>query len=196
VTDLRITPSSFYIVSFDALDDNVVHRYADGHHYVSSFSDSWSAVKSMPPDEERWCNGGAIDIGADGNIYYTQFTPYEIRKFTPTGELLMTIHRENDFKPPRVERKGDSVSYHMYSGSFAIFVLPDGKIMNVANYVRGEDAVMSSTIVDLFDADGRFLKSRNLERRVSFRCRDKENFFYAFEEREVPLVVKYRLQLP
>jgi hypothetical protein len=196
ITELLIAPKDLYVACFDAVDDKVVHRYDATHHYVSSFSDSWSAVKSMPPDEETWCNGGMIDIGADGNLYYTQFTPYEIRKFSPTGELLLTIHRENDFKPPRVERKGDSVAFYMYSGSFGIFVLPDGKIMNVVNYVRGEDAIMSSTIVDLFDADGRFLKSRNLERRVSFRCRDTKNFLYAFEEREVPQVVKYRLQLP
>jgi 6-bladed beta-propeller len=195
VTDLRVAARNLYIACFDPVDDKIVHRY-NGKHYVSSFSDSWSAVKTMPPDEEFAWNGGTIDIGSDGNVYYTQFTPYEIRKFSPTGELLLTIHRENDFKPPRIERKGDSVAFYAYSGSFGIFVLSDGKILNVANYVYGDDAILSTTIVDLFDADGRFLKSRNLERRVSIRCRDAKNYLYASEERDVPQVVRYRLQLP
>jgi hypothetical protein len=194
VTGIEITPRGVYIAAFDALTDKVVHRFDSGYGYLSSFSDSWSAVESMPPDVERSWNGGAIDVGPDGCVYYTQFTPYEIRKFSPEGALLLTIHRQNDFKPPRVERVGDGMRFYSYSGSFRVLALSDGKILNVSNYVRSDtDAAATRTVVDLFDAEGRLLKSRQLSARVSIRCLDASGRLYAIEEREVPQVVRYRL---
>jgi hypothetical protein len=192
VVRLCPAPKGLYIACFDAVDDKVVHQYDAKHRYVRSFSDSWSAVEKMPLDVERWCNGGAIDVGPDGGVYYTQFTPYEIRKFSPDGELLLTIRRQNDFKPPRVERIGDSVSFYNYGGSFGIFVLSDGSILNAATRVNDDHKIVG-TILDLFDADGRLLKSIQVRGKVWIRCRDERDKLYASEEREVPQVARYRL---
>ncbi|HXV13911.1 MAG TPA: hypothetical protein VEC56_06860, partial [Candidatus Krumholzibacteria bacterium] len=191
-TGLSPAAGGLYVASFDAVSDKVVHRYDALHRWVSSFSDSWSAVESMPFDVERWCNGGAIDVGPDGSVYYTQWTPYEIRKFTPDGKLRLTIRRENDFKPPRVERQADSVAFYNYTGSSAILVLSDGRILNVVSVVADDHKIVG-TLLELFDADGRFLKSIKVDRLVGIKCRDARDRIYAWEARVVPQVVRYRL---
>jgi hypothetical protein len=198
VTDLTIAHNGLYVACLDPAADKVVHRYDAAHRYVSSFGDSWSAVEAMPPVVERYCNGGAVDVDADGFVYYTQFTPYEIRKFTPEGELLLTIRRENRFmKPPRVERYGDSTAFHPYSSSFCIIALANGMIVNVVScFPNDTNPRYAKTVIDLFDADGRLLQSLTKERRISIRCRDAAGRLYAFEKREVWQVVRYRLQLP
>jgi hypothetical protein len=104
----------------------------------------------------------------------------------------MTIHRENDFKPPRVEREGDSVAFYNYTGSSAIFVLSDGRILNVVSVVADDHKIVG-TLLELFDADGRLLKSVKVDRLVGIRCRDARDRLYAWEAREVPQVVRYRL---
>jgi hypothetical protein len=198
ITNLRVFPKALYIACFDPVGDKVVHRYDAQHTYLSSFSDSWSVVKPMQPDEEFAWNGGAIDVDAGGYVYYTQFTPCEIRKFSPAGELLLTIHRENTYlKPPRVERHADGATFYSYSMSVGIVALDDGKFINVVRYLPNDiDLTNAKTVLDLFDAEGRLLKSMVKEGRVTIRCRDAKGRLYAIEEHEVPEVVRYRLQLP
>lgn len=197
ITDIRVAPKSLYVSCYDYVDKKVVHRYDALHRYVSSFSDAWSVVKPTPPGE-LWAQGGAIDVDANGYVYYTQFTPYEIRKFSPEGELLLTIHRENNYmKPPRIEREGDSVRFYSYSGSICIVALANGMILNVvAHFPSDTDFMNVKTILDLFDADGRLLKSIIKEGRISFHCRDAKGRLYASRESDVPEVARYRLQLP
>lgn len=197
ITNLRIAPKDLYVSCYDPVDKQVVHRYDAMHRYVSSFSDAWSVVKPTPPGE-IWAQGGAIDVDATGHVYYTQYTPYEIRKFSPEGDLLLTIHRENDYmKPPRKERQGDSVRYYIHSGSWCVIALPNGMILNALVYVPSDtDATNVKTILDLFDADGRLLKSTIKEGRLLFHCRDAKGRLYASRESDVPEVVRYRLQLP
>lgn len=185
-----------YVVCLDLASDKLVHFYDARCRYVRSFSDARSAVVKMLPDETGWANGGEIDVGADGNVYYTQFTPYEIRKFSPGGKLLLTIHRDNDFiRPPKIERTGNSATFYGFTASCGVVALADGKIMNVVLLV-GNDYKPSGTVVDLFDADGRLLKSLKLARSVRVRCRDQRDRVYAVEDRGVPQVVRYRIGYP
>jgi len=198
ITKVRLAPNALYLACFDPVDDKIVHRYDATHSYLSSFSDSWSAVEAMQPDEEFAWNFGMIDVDANGYVYYTQATPYEVRKFSPQGELLLTIHRENKYmKRPRIERHGDGATVYSYSMSFCIVVLDDGKFINVLRYLPNDtDFTNVKTVLDLFDAEGRLLKSTVREGRISIRCRDAKGRLYAIEEHEVPEVVRYRLQFP
>jgi hypothetical protein len=194
VIDMEAVSTAFYVACYDYVDKKVVHRYDATHRYVSSFSDSWSVVKPTPPGE-LWGQGGFIDVDSNGYVYYTQFTPYEIRKFSPEGELLVTIHRENDYmKPPRIERNGDAATFYGYSASICILALSNGMILNVVSYVPSDtDIVNVKTVFDLFDADGRLLKSIMKEGRIVVRCRDAQGRVYASRESDVPEVVRYRL---
>lgn len=194
---VKVGAGGTYLAWLDPAGHKVVHRYDEGHAYLSSFSDSYAVVKPMDRmDEAAFC-GGAIDLGVDGTVYFTQSTPYEIRTFTPGGRPRMTIHRENDFmQTPRVERNGDRVTYHAYAASVSVLALPDGRIMNVVMVPPEQDGAGAHTIVDLFGADGRLLKSRRLEGRISLRFLDRSHRLYAIEERDYPVVVRYELKLP
>lgn len=194
VTGLTLMPKELYVVCLDPSTDKLIHHYDEKRNFVRSFCDARSAVVKMLPDEKNFANSGAIDIGADGNVYFTQSTPYEIRKFSPQGELLLTVHRENNFiEPPRIERQGDSVAFYGYSGSTAIVALPDGRFLNAVLHLTDHRWAEGETIVDLFDAEGRLLKSINLGRRCVIKYHDRNGKIYAIEDRDVPTVVRYRL---
>lgn len=189
--------NGIYLAWLDPVAHKIVHRYDRRHEYLSSFSDSHAVVKAMDPMEEPVFCGGAIDLAADGTVYFTQSTPYEIRAFTPDGRLLLTIHRANDFmQPPRVERHGQGATFHAYPASVNILALPGGRIMNVVNIPPDDDDAPGHTILDLFEADGRLLKSRRFDRRLSVRCSDRDGRVYAVEERDYPVVVRYELKMP
>ncbi len=131
--------------------------------------------------------GGFIDVGADGMIYFTQMTPYEIRKFSPSGDLVMQVFRENDFvTTPLIERKGSSVTYHPWSGSQAIFALPDGKFLNVVGLFRDEKP--AGTILDLFDAEGHLLFSQRLEWYFIPQWLDGSGNLYAYDAGDLAVV--------
>jgi len=192
VMGLTLLPRGLYLVCLDASTDKLIHYYDEKRIYVRSFCDARSAVVKM--ENKNWGNGGSIDIGADGNAYFTQSTPYEIRKFSSKGELLLTVHRENNFiQPPRIERKGDSTTYYGFSGSMNIMALSDGRMLNAVLHMINDESGESETIMDLFDADGRLLKSVNLGHRSLIKCHDRNGRIYASEDRDVPTVVRYRV---
>ncbi len=193
VHNVRPVSNGTFVVCLDPATDQLVHFYDAERRFMRSFAPARSAVETMRPDEKMWMNGGVIDVGADHNIYFTQFTPYEIRKYAPDGTLLLTIHRASDFMiPPKIERQENSAAFYMGSGSSAVLALGDGRILNVVLVVDA-DHQPAGTVLDLFDADGHLLKSTKLGRRVFVKCRDADDRIYASEEREVPQVVRYRL---
>jgi hypothetical protein len=194
---LKAGAGGVYLASLDTVDHKIVHRYDAQHRYLGSFSDSWAIVKPMDTTEELATCGGTIDIGPDGTVYFAQFTPYEIRKFSADGRLLLTIHRESDFMlPPRIERTGDSFRIQSSAGSGGVLVLPDGKLMHLTMCFPDRDARHTRTIVDIFDTDGKLLKSRTLGGRVAVRFIDDKWRAYSIEERVYPLVVRYEIRLP
>jgi hypothetical protein len=197
VTRIRIVPGGMYVSSFDPATHTMVHRYDSGHHYVSSFSTAWPGTRPMKPDEALAGCSGAIDVDADGNVIYTQWMPYEIRKFSPDGNLSLTIRRENDFMvPPTFERTAEETKMHDHGGSVGVLALPGGRILNVAIVHRGEDTTWPATYLDLFDTDGRLLKSRRIEGALAFRWLDASGMAYAIVTKTCPQVVRYRFEFP
>ncbi len=197
ITRMRIVPAGFYLASFDPVTRTMVHRYDGKHDYVSSFSASWSVVKPMQPDEAFMACYGTIDVDAGGNVLYTQGVPYEVRKFSPDGKRLLTIHRQNDFMfPPAVERTKDGVSFRSFGGSAAVLALPGGRIMNVAVVVPRDNEARRVTYLDLFDADGRLLKTRRLEGAVNLQYRDAAGRLYGILTKDYPQMARYRLEMP
>jgi hypothetical protein len=193
ITRIRMTPTATYLACFDPTTKTMVHRYDGKHAYVSSFSASLSAVKEMASDVALASCSGSIDVDADSNVLYTQIMPYEIRKFSPDGTLLLTIHRQNDFMfPPTFERN----TIRGYGGSTAVLALPGGRIMNVAVVVPRDNGARRVTYLDLFDADGRLLKTRRLEGGIQLRYRDAAGSVYAIVTKNYPQMARYRLEMP
>ena len=197
VVKVEVGANGIYLASLDPVDHKIVHRYDARYRYLASFSDSRAAVKPMEFSEEFATCGGSIDLGPDGAVYFAQWSPYEIRKFTPDGRLVLTIHRANDFLVlPHIERTNDSFSIRWNAGSAGVIVLPDGRLMHVTTCFPGDDDSRAYTVVDLFDANGRLLKSRRFAGRIAMQCVDDSWRAYSIEARDYPIVVRYEIRLP
>jgi hypothetical protein len=69
-------------------------------------------------------------------------------------------------------------------------------MMHVAVCIPDDDPLHQFTMVDLFDRDGRLLKSRRLHGIVAIAAIDDARQLYAIESRDYPMVVRYNLRLP
>ena len=158
---------------FDQPTRTALQVYIDGKH-VAQFG----GVHTFPANEEMHLLsflGGYADIGPDGMLYFTQIYPYEIRKFTPQGDLLMRVLRDNDFvESPQAVQSGDWTTIKYGCGSYGIFVSRDGKIIN---------AIVSSdmTTLDVFGEDGRLLLSHRPEVPFYPQWFDRQDNVYYFD---------------
>jgi hypothetical protein len=194
VRSLRALPDgSLFLAEYDAQTNTVLQKYA-GMKRVTQFGAPFKFSGQYADQMMMAYAGGFIDVGADGMIYYSQMSPYEIRKYTPSGDLLLQIFRENNFvTPPHLEKKGGSMIFHPNSGSVGIFALPDGKLLNVIGIVDA-DGKPSSTVLDLFDGEGHMLLSHRLERYFTPQWCDPSGNLYTFDADNLA-VVRSRLAI-
>lgn len=100
--------------------------------------------------------GGTGEISKDpwGNIYYSFSIPYDIRKFSPQGELINRFAREIPFfKPLIINELGLP---HTPVTTTAICLFPDGKILHVI-FDNSEKPYIH--YFDIFDQSGEWLIS-------------------------------------
>jgi hypothetical protein len=184
-----------YISSLDLVDQQIVHFF-DGeapHELVRSFCDSYAVGRDVDTRVESAFAGGAIDIDDEGMVYFSQLTPYEIRKYAPDGTLVMTIHRENSFiGDPIAEDKPDG-GFRIGTPTmcYSVVVMDDGRILNVAK--RPITSTEPKTIVDAFAADGTLLTTVFLERNVNIKCAGTGGTVYAIDYDDFPSVVRYNV---
>jgi 6-bladed beta-propeller len=185
---VRVLPdASLLLAEYDAQTNAVLQKYVEKKH-AAHFGAPFNFSGQYKDEMMMAYAGGFIDVGADGMIYYTQMSPYEIRKYTPSGDLVMQVFRENSFvTAPHVERKGGSMIFHSYSGSVGIFALPDGKLMNVVGVVDG-DGKPASTVLDVFDSEGHLLLSHRLERYFTPQWCDPSGNLYTFDPDSLAVV--------
>lgn len=99
---------------------------------------------------------GNLCVDEEGNIYYSFFYPYEIRKFSPNGKLIKRFSRKVEFfRPPQQDKLGIIVSI---SGSIGLIILPDGIIMNVIRHLDLKNR-KAFFFFDVFDKKGEWLFS-------------------------------------
>jgi hypothetical protein len=195
VRSICVDPKSgIYISCFDALEQQMIHKYDFAYNRLFSFCDSYAVGKDVDVRVEDVCAGGMIDIGENGIIVYTQQTPFEIRRFSPSGTLLSVCRRENRvIKPPVVEITGSQVTVNAFAASSSIIVMNDGKLINeMKSLPQPDDSV--TTVIDLFDSDGRLLLSRYFQENFSLKCRDSRGRLYGVDMEEYPRVIRYNLE--
>jgi len=186
--------ASMTLSGFDYVSRTIIHRFDGKHAHVASFCQSYAEGQGEDIAVEQTYAGGDIDIAGDGVIYYTQKTPYEIRRFRRDGTLLTRIHRKNSFMhPPKVERQGESMRLWMPAMSSAIIV--DGDHVLNTIILPASETESASTIVDVFDREGHLLATRTFDRIVALKCRDAEGRLHAVEPGEFPSVRRYRAAL-
>lgn len=178
---LRALPDGgLLLAEYDRPTRTVLQKYVKQKNAVH-FCDAFKFAGQYADEITMAYAGGFIDVGPDGMIYYTQTTPYEIRKFTPAGELVMQVFRENDFvAEPHIEKKGGATTFHPTSGATGIFVLPDGLFVNVVAIV-GDDGKPTGTVLDLFDAEGHLLLSQRRNKYYAPQWCDRSGKPYALD---------------
>jgi hypothetical protein len=147
---------SVLLAEYDRPTNTVLQTYVGGKHEGHFGEPLKLEGQNADVMTVQWA-GGYIDVGSDGTIYYTQASPYEIRTYTPSGNLIMRVSRDNDFVKPWQAQTSNGVTLSkLWQGCVGIFVLPDGKFLNVA--VNSDDS-NPQTVLDLFDAEGHMLLS-------------------------------------
>jgi hypothetical protein len=188
--------NNLFLSCLDIFEQQVIHKYSAKHKHLRSFCDSW-AVGDNDVDVrlEGTFGGGTLDLDADGNVYYTQMTPYEIRKFSPDGDLLLRIYRENSFmRVPEPQVVGETMRVTMPTTSTSIVVLQDGRFINIVKKPPVPDPP-PATILDLFDESGHLLFSRRYDKDMNIKSIDNQGRLYALDASDYPCVIRYRLSV-
>lgn len=186
----------FYVSSYNADDDKVIHKYNAAGKHIISFGMPINIKKSMTPEYfqiKRNCSHGKLATARDG-IFYSQFNPYEIRKYSFLGDLKMIILRENSFMP-RLKMEHVDGAVRMYMPVFSSMIgIWDEKVINcvvIPGYIESK----FGCVVDVFSMDGNLLTSFYLKDRIRFYSIDQEGRLYGTirDEEEPEKVVRYRL---
>ena len=144
---------------------------------------------------------------SSGNVYYGRNRDYEIKVFKPDGTHSRSIRK--DFKPVKVTQEDvDMMLERMPSGMmwgidptefiefpkefppFQMFILDEQDRLFVRTWVKGKEE--EAYIVDVFDAEGRFISQ--FETKLDFRVW-KGDKVYGLEENEDGFMVVKRYRV-
>lgn len=145
---------SIYISSLLDMGKYRIHIYSfDTGQLVSSFCDNRDDTEL----EVKSGNTGCLEMDKEGNIYYSFCYPYEIRKFSPDGKLLIRFNRKADFfELPKLNNRG---AMSIKARSMDLEIFPDGKILNIVRDIQNLKAKKVFFYFDLFNNDGKWLAS-------------------------------------
>ena len=184
-----------FISCFEVFEQQIIHKYSNDGKLLTSFCDSYAAGTDEDIRIEQTYAGGPIDIDDDGAIWFSQRTPYEIRKYSGAGETLMTIQRDNGFvRPPVVVRHGDAWEFNMGTASYGFGILSDGTMINSVSIAHADRKNYPwPSFVDVFDKSGNLLGSIGLDPVTIFCCADQSDYLYFLRYgRENQEVVRFR----
>lgn len=113
------------------MDQTTIDVYAPDHSYSGSFASTF-AEKGEDWRYEKAYAGAYFCIAEDGSIYYAQLTPYEIRHYSPTFELVaQTDDGGAKFVPipPRPDFSGGRIKISRRWGVNGIAQITEGNIV-------------------------------------------------------------------
>jgi hypothetical protein len=184
----------FYATVVDPIRHRVIHRF---RKYDPSNVHSF--CETLAPADPRFATTietrnslGTIDLDSQGRVYFTRVVPYDIRIFSPAGDPLFVISKENDFP------KSDD-GYVVDDGQLRTVPVPKSlAIVALGNvFITATRDVQASqrieTVLDVFAMDGKLLTTTRLAKEVFLRCSDAEGRLYGVDREEYPKVVRYRI---
>jgi len=188
--------STIYISCLDRNTHETIHRFDEDGRLLNSFCESFAAGKDVDIRLEGYCAGGSLAIAGNGEVLYSQTTPYEIRRFSAGGELLTVVERENSFMlPPIFEVDGGIQRIGLPTGCYSIVALATGGFLNVALAGVQAEEYVRHTIIDIYGDKGSLRASRRFESVMIVRCRGPKGRLFVDATDDVPRVVRCRLVL-
>lgn len=184
------------IVAVDLLEQTVIDTYTSSFVYDKSFGETYAVGRDEDWRIETSNAGGFIDQGPNGNIFYVQKAPFELRKYTAEGELVAhTVEGASKFipLPPQMEEINGKPFVPIRWGSTGVAVLSNGNV--VCSGYRLDERKQSS-IVCVFSKDLKLIGKKTLPGIHSVLGKDTHDrvFFFCNEE-DSPVVVRRRISL-
>jgi len=152
---LSVLPSGNVVISSpNTSNQTVLTLYDQSRSCIRSFSNTFAVETDFPRQHERSFAGGMAAVGSSGAIFYVQRAPYEVRKFSSSGELVQStsVGGEAFVDPPRKpEVVGDRVTYYSNSSANGIISLAGGGLLVTA--IRSTEEGSRTSLVCLYQED-------------------------------------------
>lgn len=141
---------SIYLIGFPMFySGDLIHKYEldDNNNYqrTLSFGERPDGV-----DNNLLARAGNVDVLAldvDGNVYLSLWYPYEIRKYSPDGELLNSYAREvSFFKDPEVDSRG---IVRFTSGSWGFMPVNTDTVINQIFKIDDGEWTLYYDVIDM-----------------------------------------------
>ena len=169
--------------------DLIQHYSFDG-----KFINSFCKRGDMPKAVMFSGNAGRVSTDNNGDIFYMNFYPYQIEKYTPEGKLLITIKdSEDEFIEPQ------------FNNGMADWISGLRGLMNFNDNHWGVIVYLNKNTgkwrLDLYDANKRIEElnsDKDFPLNFSYRCSavdSKGNLYFDIYTQKEPLIVKYKLAL-
>lgn len=191
-----------YITEVKSHGDYWVHKYniSDG-----KLEGSLCEKKENNDLIKRSGHTGNLCSDKEGNIYFSYFYPYEIRKYSDNEELLLCFSRKVPFfKPPERVKPFNYINKYVIrarSGSSGIISLPDGKIINFIRHLEFKKLKIKEQhfYFDVFDKNGTWLLAIPLTKidpdlRVMKISSDYHGNIYLVYSEPFPHIRKYSMK--
>lgn len=187
-----------YISTFDSQTEKIIHKYNQTGDKLVSFGDPVYFPKSTNAiDKIIQANISIGPLLLFGNeLYFSIHNPYEIRKYTRDGQLIMKIFRKNEFMlPPKIfliDKK--TIQFKVPAMSTFLGKWND-KIINVIeipDYLN----LKVLCVIDIFDLDGQLLTSIYLTDNVRIYYIDSNSRLYGclIDQNGVEKVVRFQIK--
>ena len=157
------------------------------------------------PDEYRygpkfsWVGawyGGEFKL-YENKLFLSLPCPYEIREYDLEGKALTKIRRDLEIKPPEVETKGNSITFHASDVSGPCFFYLDEMMVNLVSLVekRDEEKLEFKRFLDFFNQKWQYLGSYKLPEGKTLAAIDSEGNFYFIQWEPYSKVIRSQMVL-
>jgi hypothetical protein len=147
---------SLVISAADIIEQTAFDLYDQRLEYIGSYGETFASGTEIDWRFESAHAGGYVDAGPDRRIYYLQLVPFELSRFTATGELeRSTTDLGRDFvpDPPRPEIQGDRLRVTYPWQTTGLVVLESGFVVATAYHRHDDGATTSKAFVYDLDLD-------------------------------------------
>lgn len=166
-----------------------LHKYSPKGKELLKFS----LQEEKNPQTWRILSRGYIDVGVEGNLYYSFESYYKILKYSSQGIPLLSITRKLpvQFTPPTIhEKNGKVVGISRDQYCFDLKISPEN-FMFVLSKIGG---VSIGDTIDMFSTEGEFLQSVHLHRNYRHLGVINNEEFILQLPRPINTVERYRLE--
>ena len=194
--DLTILPDGRYLVAkmvrgqlglaaeYYSPEGKLLKQFPDVYRYGPKFSfgAAWS---------------GAEFKLYDNKLYLSLPGTYEIREYDLEGKALTKMRRDLEIKPPEVEAKGNSITFHVSDVSGPCFFYRDEMMVNLVSLVekKGEEKYEFKRFLDFFNRKWQYLGSYKMPEGQTLAAIDSAGNFYFIQWEPYPKVIRSQMIL-